>query len=641
MYSSMRSSAFVRDRSGGLRQCLQRLALIVMVGCGSSPATHDDAGPPDAGPSTMTDAMVDTPPEPTAAFHVDPLAGPIHRSLHAPDAAIELTVTSDSAAALVLTANVTGSLGVDASACASLAPGATCTVRVHNTATQLGTRTGSVLLSAGATTVTVPVVVTVEAFAQASAGPGGSVTSDPPEVGCPGCYPVGTVVTLTATPAAGFHFLHWADQGGVPHTCEANPCTVTASATQVWNEAIFEADPHDLAIHFTGDGPGTVAIQTSVGFVFCTGSCTVVVDTPTIQVIAATLVDFAGFGAPCGPDEVCTLPGDATSLDVAFSKRPGETDLDVHGGESVDFDPANELVIGGETVRAFTAALAPKWTAQVSGAARFAANGDVLVRSGSQIIKLAAADGHVLWRHATPPPSFQPWGLAHQHAATPAGGAVVNHYTFVELWAPDGASKINLPIGFARAMSVATGADGRIYVGVASADFPFDYFFVEVFSAAGVRELPDFGSALPMGVSDTVGPSSIAVGTANVAVAARGADWVGFEHFAADRSLLGKFELDYRPGSMFDLSLHLVATNAADQLAFAYRPDFLGFSPWPGLALVRFDAARHEVSRVERPPLFGGDAGLQSGFDLADLAIAPDGRIAALDAHSLLEVFAP
>ena len=44
---------------------------------------------------------------------------------------------------------------------------------------------------------------------------------------------------------------------------------------------------------------------------------------------------------------------------------------------------------------------------------------------------------------------------------------------------------------------------------------------------------------------------------------------------------------------------------------------------------------------MERFPLGENDFLSGDGFDLADVAIAPDGRIAVLDTRSLVEVFAP
>jgi hypothetical protein len=60
---------------------------------------------------------------------------------------------------------------------------------------------------------------------------GGTVTSSPAGISCPGTcsadFPRGTVVTLTATPAAGSIFMGW---GG---TCSGRgPCTVTLTAAQ-------------------------------------------------------------------------------------------------------------------------------------------------------------------------------------------------------------------------------------------------------------------------------------------------------------------------------------------------------------------------------------------------------------------------
>jgi hypothetical protein len=637
-----------RDGSGGAWRCL---GLLLVIGCGSQPSGGPD-GPasPDAAPAidaridATVDATVDAPPVPPP-FHVTPPATPFHRSALQPAEAIEFRVTNDTGGPLAVAVSATGPFGVDASQCASVAPGEACIAFVHLTSTALGVYAGSLALTAAGTTVTVPLEVTLEAFVLGSANAGGGrVTIDPPEDGCLGCYPPGTAVTLTAVPAAGFHFTGWVDGGIVPHVCATNPCTVTASATPTWNEARFERDPHTFTFNFTGDGPGTVFVRTSMGDVFCSGSCTVAIDTPTIEIGATTLVDFGGFSAPCGRVARCTLPDTATSIDVAFSKRPGEQDLDVGGGTSVDFDPANELVIGGASIRVFTAALAPKWTAPVAGVARFAANGDVLVRTSSAILKLAAADGQILWQHPTPaapPPAF--WGPAHLLAATPAGGAVVGHGPSVEVLAPDGASHFALPIGGPQTGAVATGADGRIYVGVQSVDDPANHAFVEVFSPLGVREQPDFAASFGSGLSDAQTPAAIGVGTANLVVTVHGLDDAGFVQFAADRSLGGEVDYDYTPGSQLDLPAHLVATNASDQIAFAVHPDFLYTADASGLLLIKYDAARHELYRVERLPLAtGGDHSLDNdGFDLADVAIAPDGRIAVLDRRSLVEVFAP
>ena len=142
---------------------------------------------------------------------------------------------------------------------------------------------------------------------------------------CVGAVPPGTVVELTATPAANATFDTFTGAG-----CTASPCSVTMDAAKSVN-AKFDLKRRTLTVTTSGSGSGTV---TGAG-ISCgpnnTGDCSATVDDGTTIVLTAganassTFDTFAGAACTTSPCSV-TLDADK-SVDASFAPK---RDLDRH-----------------------------------------------------------------------------------------------------------------------------------------------------------------------------------------------------------------------------------------------------------------------------------------------------------------------
>src|SRR5688572_13320300 len=98
---------------------------------------------------------------------------------------------------------------------------------------------------------------------------GGTVTSNPAGINCPGdceeTYPFNTQIELTATPSAGRTFMYW--QGN----CFPPNCTfwTTTGADTAQVKAIYGYTHHTVTAAKSGTGSGTV----SGGGISCGGAC--------------------------------------------------------------------------------------------------------------------------------------------------------------------------------------------------------------------------------------------------------------------------------------------------------------------------------------------------------------------------------
>ncbi len=104
-------------------------------------------------------------------------------------------------------------------------------------------------------------------------GGGGTVTSTPVGLDCgPTCsipFPIGAIITLTATPDANSTFAGWSgkDAAACPGT---GPCQVTMSAQRAIT-ATFDPIAHQLATALAGDGAG--AVTSDPVAIACPGTC--------------------------------------------------------------------------------------------------------------------------------------------------------------------------------------------------------------------------------------------------------------------------------------------------------------------------------------------------------------------------------
>ncbi len=174
----------------------------------------------------------------------------------------------------------------------------------------------------GATMVTADFELRKYILTVTKAGAGaGTVISTPAGIDCDptctGTYDAGTVVTLTASPAAGSLFAGWSGGGCTgPDTCMV---TMNASTSVT---ALFAPILHTLTVAKTGSGAGTVT--SSPAGIACGGDCTedfAQGATVTLTATPNTGSTFTGWsGGGCSGPGTCTvMMAAATTVTAAFA----------------------------------------------------------------------------------------------------------------------------------------------------------------------------------------------------------------------------------------------------------------------------------------------------------------------------------
>ncbi len=168
-------------------------------------------------------------------------------------------------------------------------------------------------------------VVPNETLAVSKSGTGsGSVTSSPAGIDCgltcSASFSEGTVVTLTATPAAGSTFAGWSG-GGCSGT---GTCQVTMSAAESVT-ATFTTITYELTISMSGTGSG--AVRSSPAGIDCGLTCAAPFSEGTVVTLTATPAagsTFAGWsGGGCSGTGACHLSlGSDTTVTATFTRLP-------------------------------------------------------------------------------------------------------------------------------------------------------------------------------------------------------------------------------------------------------------------------------------------------------------------------------
>ena len=173
----------------------------------------------------------------------------------------------------------------------------------------------------------------------------GSVSSDPDGIDCPGdcsqSYLEGTVVSLSATPAAGSTFAGWS--GDCSGTAS---CSVTMDAARSVT-ATFTLDPVFFSLNVTLAGTGTGSVSSDPDGIDCPGDCSQSYLEGTLVTLSATPAagsSFAGWSGDCSGTASCSVTMDAArSVTATFDLLPVNHSLSVTlagtGTGSVSSDP--------------------------------------------------------------------------------------------------------------------------------------------------------------------------------------------------------------------------------------------------------------------------------------------------------------
>lgn len=176
------------------------------------------------------------------------------------------------------------------------------------------------------------------ALSVALAGSGsGTVTSSPAGINCPATCSanfrkVGTMVTLTATPASGSRFVGWSGACG-----GAGSCVVTMSQAESVTATFILIFPLNVTIA----GSGTVT--SSPSGITCPGVCSTTFDSGTSVMLTATPTSgwtFAGWSGACTGTGICTVTMSAAEAVTATFSQVFALSVTVVGGGTVSSSPA-------------------------------------------------------------------------------------------------------------------------------------------------------------------------------------------------------------------------------------------------------------------------------------------------------------
>jgi hypothetical protein len=137
---------------------------------------------------------------------------------------------------------------------------------------------------------------------------------------CSGVFPYKTLLTLTATPAEGSVFSHWA--GG--NCSGSEPCERSINSTRTVHAVFSAVGQRTLSLTMAGAGAGVV--KSKKAGIECSTSCSPLIAAGTKLTLTATAApgsSFAGFSGACSGAKSCkVLMSEAHSVTATFNKAP-------------------------------------------------------------------------------------------------------------------------------------------------------------------------------------------------------------------------------------------------------------------------------------------------------------------------------
>jgi hypothetical protein len=204
----------------------------------------------------------------------------------------------------------------------------------------------------------------------------GTVSSAPGGISCgatcTATYPDATVVTLTATPAAGSSFAGWSGACTGTGTCQ-----VTMDASKLVNATFNQGVMHSLAVVRAGNGTGTVT--SSPSGINCGSTCNASFLQGTVVTLTATPASgslFAGWSGACTGTGSCQVTmNSGQTITATFSLIASQHTLTVtrrgQGNGTVTSSPAG-INCGGTCSASYGTGTAVTLTATPAAGSRFA-----------------------------------------------------------------------------------------------------------------------------------------------------------------------------------------------------------------------------------------------------------------------------
>jgi uncharacterized repeat protein (TIGR01451 family) len=234
----------------------------------------------------------------------------------------------------------------------------------------------------GAKNVTALFTLDTHSLTLGTAGNGaGVVNGDPSGTS----FDYGTVVTLTAAPAAGSYFAGWA--GDVSGT--DNPATIMVDGDKVVT-ATFTLYTYTLSVNVSGNGAGS--IQSDPAGIGCSTNCASDFDYGTVVTLTATPATgstFTGWTGACSGTAACVVTVDgAKSVGAEFTliKEELTVGLAGNGSGSVDVEPSGTTFDYGTVVTLTAVPAVGSHFAGWSGDASGTDNPVTLVMDGHKVV---------------------------------------------------------------------------------------------------------------------------------------------------------------------------------------------------------------------------------------------------------------
>lgn len=187
-----------------------------------------------------------------------------------------------------------------------------------------GSRVGSLTVAGIAVFSVMQDAPSTETLTVTVSGSGGTVSSSPTGISCPGTcsasFAYGTKVTLSPLTDLGYKFAGWSGNG-TGFCRDSHDCTITMSSTYSVTATFTAEPPQTLSVSISGSG----TVASSPSGISCPGACSASFVYGTIVTLSSTPgsgYSLAGWGGACSGNTVCTPAATAAESITAGFQTP-------------------------------------------------------------------------------------------------------------------------------------------------------------------------------------------------------------------------------------------------------------------------------------------------------------------------------